>query len=60
MNDFSKKTIKSLASKGITLIGLTTITGTDGTYANGERGYILNDNGTQRIMNWLQVDKLAR
>lgn len=60
MKDFSRKTISSLTSKGITLIGLTVIPGTgDLPFATGERGYILNDNGTQRVMLFAQVMELA-
>lgn len=60
MKDFSKKTISALTSKGITLIGLTVIPGTgDLPFATGERGYILNDNGCQRILLFTQVLELA-
>ena len=60
MKDFSRKTISALAGKGITLIGLTVIPGTgDMAFANGERGYILNDNGTQRILLFAQVLELT-
>jgi len=60
MKDFSKKTLSLLAKKGITLIGLTLIPGTgDMPFANGERGYILNDNGTSRVLLFAQVLKLA-
>jgi hypothetical protein len=60
MKDFSRKTLSSLSRKGITLIGLTIIPGTgDLPFATGERGYILNDNGTQRIRSFAQVLELA-
>lgn len=60
MNDFSKKTLSSLLRKGITLVGLTLIPGNgDMPFANGERGYILNDNGTQRVLLFSQVLDLA-
>lgn len=60
MKDFSKKTISALTSKGITLTGLTVIPGTgDLPFATGERGYILNDNGCQRILLFAQVLELA-
>lgn len=54
--DFSKATIKQLAARGITIVSTTWLPGTDGSFTNGERGYILNDNGTQRIRTWTQVN----
>lgn len=60
MKDFSRKTLSSLSRKGIALIGLTVIPGTgDMPFATGETGYILNDNGTQRILLFGEVLKLA-
>ena len=62
MNDFSKKTLRALARKGIRLIGLTTIPdmSSDMPYANGDRGYCLDDNGCHRIRTFTQVLELAR
>ena len=62
MNDFSKKTTAALARKGITLIGLTVIPNmsSDMPYANGSRGYCLNDNGCHRIRSFTEVMELAR
>lgn len=61
MNDFSKKTIKALANKGITLIGPTVIPDNTSAmpYANGERGYCLNDNGCHRIRSFREVLELG-
>jgi hypothetical protein len=60
MKDFSKKTLTSLRQKGVTLIGLTIIPGVGSMpFANGDRGYILNDNGTQRVLLFAQVLNLA-
>ena len=59
MNDFSKKTLRALASKGITLIGLHAIPDENGSFLNSQRNYILNDNGTQRVMLFMQVLALA-
>ena len=53
--DFDKRTIAHLLSRGIRITGTTWLPGTDGTYANGERGYILDDNGCQRIRNYAGV-----
>jgi hypothetical protein len=58
MRDFSKQTLKALARRGITLIGLTVIPGTgDMPFATGERGYCVADNGTHRV--WSFADVLA-
>lgn len=57
--DFSKTARATLARKGIAIIGSTWLPGTDGTFANGERGYTLSDNGTQRIRTYAEVVALA-
>ncbi len=60
MKDFSKTTISSLRSKGITLVGLTAIPGTgDMPFANADRGYILNDNGCSKVRTFTQVLEMA-
>lgn len=48
MNDFSKKLLRQLAAKGISLVGL-----------QGENGYVLDDNGTCRIRTFREVIALA-
>lgn len=48
MNDFSRKTIRNLAKKGIRLVGL-----------QGDEGYILDDNGVCRIRTFREVMELA-
>lgn len=59
--DFKKSTLRALTKKGIRLIGLCVIPG-DGEmpWANGERGYNLDDNGTGRIKTLLEVLDLAQ
>lgn len=61
MNDFPKSTLRKLAKKGITLVGITAIPDMRSPmpWANAERGYVLNDNGTQIIRNFMQVAGLA-
>lgn len=59
MNDFTKTTLRKLAKRGITITGLTSIPGADGTYFNPTRGYVLNDNGTSRIRQHAEVLALA-
>lgn len=61
MNDFSKATLRKLAKKGISIIGITAIPDMSHPmpYANASRGYILNDNGTQRVREFSEVTALA-
>lgn len=61
MNDFSKKTTAALARKGIFLIGLTVIPNMASSmpFANGDRGYAVNDNGCHRILTFKQVLEVA-
>lgn len=62
MNDFSKKTIRSLARRGITLIGLQAIPDMASAmpWANAERGYVVNDNGTCRVLGFRDMLDLAK
>lgn len=56
MRDFSARTIRRLAARGIAVIGTTVIPGAgDMPFANGERGYRVNDNGCGRIWTFAQV-----
>ena len=56
---FSVKTIKALARKGVSIIGIQALPGADGSYANCETGYVLDDNGTNRIRMYREVLALA-
>ena len=58
--DFSARTIRALRANGIALIGTTSVPG-EGPMpmANATRGYVLDDNGTQRIRSHSQVLALA-
>lgn len=58
-NDFPRTIVSALKNKGITFIGTAWLPSTDGSYANGCRGYILNDNGTQRLRTYFDVKALA-
>ena len=61
MNDFSKRTLARLAKKGISIYGLTVIPGAGSLpYANGERGYLVNDNECGRVWTFAQVLEAAR
>jgi hypothetical protein len=59
MNDFSRKTIRALARKGIALVGLSCAPDAAGSFLNSTRLYVLNDNGTQRIRTFAEVRELA-
>lgn len=62
MADFSKKTLCALSRKGIAIIGLTLIPDMSSSlpFANGDRGYQINDNGCGRIWTFSQVLEAAR
>jgi hypothetical protein len=54
--DFSKSTLRALAKKGVEIIDVTVIPGEGSMpYANGSRGYSVNDNGTGRVWSFSQV-----
>ena len=61
MNDFSRTTLRNLARKGITLVGLQAIPNMDSPmpFANADRGYVMDDNGTCRVMTFREVERLA-
>lgn len=49
----------SLTKRGMRIIGTTWLPDSKGNYSNGERGYLIDDNGTQRIRTYLQVMAMA-
>lgn len=57
MRDFSSKTLRNLARKGISIVGFAVIPNmsSDMPFANGERGYSVNDNGCGRIWTFAEV-----
>jgi hypothetical protein len=57
---FSRPTIVMLRKKGITIIGATHLPDEKGSYANGETGYELNNNGQYQIRTYLQVIDMAK
>lgn len=58
--DFSALVRRNLLKHGIRIIGLTLIPGVgDMPFANGERGYALDDNGTHRIRTYAEVRALG-
>ena len=58
--DFNRATLRALSKKGVVVTGITLIPGKgDMPYANGERGYAVNDNGTGRVLTFQQVTELG-
>lgn len=57
MSDFSRSTVRALASKGIRLIGLQAIPDMTSAmpFANASRGYVMDDNGTGRVWTFAEV-----
>lgn len=53
--DFSRTTVSALNKLGVYIVGSTWVPGADGSFANGERAYVLNDNGTQRLRSYADV-----
>lgn len=53
--DFSVKVRNTLARRGIAIVGSTWLPGPGGDFANGERGYVLDDCGTQRIRTYAEL-----
>jgi hypothetical protein len=58
---FNKKTLRALTKKGIAIINAQWMPGRDGSYisADAQTGYMLDDNGTGRLVTYLEVLKLA-
>ena len=59
--DFSKRTVRALARRGISVIGVQGLPDMSSVmpYANLERGYLLDDNGTARVLRFRDVITLA-
>jgi len=57
--DFSRETRKALRKAGRTIIGHTWLPDAKGAFANGERGYEIDDRGTLRIRTYLDVLAMA-
>lgn len=60
--DFTAATRRSLAKRGIALLKPTVIPAASGEmpFANGDRGYEVDDNGCHRILTFAQVLEAAR
>lgn len=57
--DFDNKVRAQLLKRGIKIVGSTWLPGPNGSYANGERGYLLEDNGTGKVRDYRGVLSLA-
>jgi hypothetical protein len=53
--DFSIQTVRGLKKKGMVLYGRTFIPGRDKSYMIGEPAYLVDDNGTSKVMKFLEV-----
>lgn len=53
--DFSRTVNAQLKKLGAVIIGATFIPGVDGTFANGERAYQLDHNGTSILRTYREV-----
>jgi hypothetical protein len=61
MRDFSSKTLRALARKGLTFLRPVAVPGLgDMPFANCERAYAFNDNGCHRILTFSQVLEAAQ
>lgn len=57
--DFSRAVNAGLKSAGAVVTGATWLSGSDGTYANGERGYTLLQDGTHIVRSYAEVIAMA-
>ena len=58
--DFNRSLVAALNKRGIYFHGSTWVPGADGSFANGERAYQLDDNGTHRVRSYTEVRAMAR
>jgi len=62
MNNFSASTLRRLAKRGISLVGLQAIPDMASAmpYANVSTGFLVNDNGCGRVWTFAQVLEAAK
>jgi len=60
--DFSRATLSALARRGVDILGGQMLPDTTSPmpYANAQRGYVVSDNGTGRVLRHAEVLDLAR
>ena len=56
--DFSAKAQRALLATGVRIIGVQALTG-NGSFANSQTGYCIDDNGTHRILTYAQIEALT-
>ena len=61
IRDFNRHTIRVLAHRGITIVGLQMIPDMTSSmpWANAERGYVIDDNGTGRVLTHSELCNMA-
>lgn len=59
MSNFSRTTIARLAKRGIRIVGMTVIPDANGSYANGDTGYNLDNQGQYQVKTFSEVLALA-
>jgi hypothetical protein len=59
MRDFGKEVLAALRKRGIKVTGSTWLPDEKGNYANGSRGYLIEDNGTGKVRDYRGVLSLA-
>lgn len=57
--DFGKEVRAALVKRGIRFVGTTWLPDEKGSYSNGSRGYLLDDNGTGKVRDYRGVLSLA-
>lgn len=56
--DFPTSTRRALKAANCQVVNTTWIPGADGSYANGEVGYLVNHGGTGRMLTYLEILRL--
>lgn len=59
VKDFGKEVRAALTARGIRLTGTTWLPDEKGNFANGYRGYLIDDNGTGKVRDYAGVLRLA-
>lgn len=59
IRDFGHKAISTLARKGIRVIDVTALPDATGSFLNSDRGYVVDDNGTGRVLTYCELGRLA-
>jgi hypothetical protein len=58
--DFNRKLVAALNKRGVFFVGSTWVPGADGSCANGETAYELDDNGMSCLRTYAQVKEMAK